>query len=131
MPEPQTRWMIIRTFGFCAKSNSDIALLGIDYAKSYIQEKKGICLSGSAELYLGDVGELSNKIAEQVLPTLLDALDNPEANEVDWILEAFIKMFYNLTTDDKTVVVNYAKNYLDAPKKSTIKRVEKLIKMNK
>jgi len=49
-------------------------------------------------------------------------------NEVDWIIEALIKICDNLKKPDKEVVLNYAKIYLDAPKKSTIKRVERLIK---
>ena len=38
--EPQTRWMIIRTFGLCAKNNPEAAKKAIPFARKYIHEKK-------------------------------------------------------------------------------------------
>ena len=128
MPEPQTRWMIIMAFGNCVKENPKIALQGIDYAKAYIKENKGVCLSGAAHVYLGQAGAHSKNKAEEILPVLLDALKDASVNEVDWIIEAFNNICDNLSKPDKEVILNYAKEYLDAPKKSTIKRVEKLMK---
>ena len=128
MPEPQTRWMIIMAFGNCVKDNPETALKGIDFAKDYIGENQGVCLTGAAHIYLGQVGAYSQNKAEEVLPILLDALKDASVNEVDWIIEAFINICNSLTQPDKEVILNYAKLYLDSPKKSTIKRVEKLIK---
>ena len=128
MPEPQTRWMIIMAFGYCMKDNPESALKGIEFAKRYIEENQGVCLSGAAHLYLGQAGAYSPKKAEEVLPILLDALKHASVNEVDWIIEAFIKVCDNLTIPDKEVILNYANLYLDAPKKSTVIRIEKLKK---
>jgi len=128
MPEVQTRWMIIMAFGYCVKDNPKLALKGIDFAKSYIKENKGVCLSGAAHVYLGYAGSNSSKEAEMVLPILLNALQNASKNEMDWIIEAFIRISDNLTDPDKEVILNTAKLYLDAPKKSTVKRINKLIK---
>jgi len=128
MPEPQTRWMIIMAFGNCVKENPKIALKGIDFAKDYIAENKGVCLTGAAHIYLGQAGAYSKNKAEEVLPVLLDALKSASVNEVDWIIEAFINISNNLSKPDQEVILNYAKLYLDAPKKSTVKRVEKLTK---
>jgi len=33
VPEPQTRWMLIRVLGFCAQLNPNIALTGVEDAK--------------------------------------------------------------------------------------------------
>ena len=128
MPEPQTRWMIIMTYGYCVKNNPKSALKGIDYAKSYISENQGVCLTGAAHVYLGHAGAHSTQKAEEVFPVLLNALQTASVNEVDWIIEAFINICDNLTAPDKEVILNTVKLYLNTPKKSTIKRIEKLIK---
>lgn len=128
MPEPQTKWMLMMALGYCAKLNPEIAVKGVEYAKKFITEKQGLGVVGASEIYLGHIGGLSPKEALKVLPILLDALDKALVNEVDWIIEALINICDNLKESDKEVILNYARIHLDAPKKSTIKRVERLIK---
>jgi len=126
--EPQTRWMIIMTFGYCANLNPKIASKGIPYAKSFISEQQGVCLSGAAELYLGFIGAKSSELAESILPILLDAYDNPLPNEMDWILEAFLKIIDNVSSKSKKIIIDCAAEQLNAFKPSTKKRAEKLLK---
>jgi len=128
VPEPQTRWMIILAFGYCAANNPTTAEKGIPYAEKYLNEQAGVCLSGAAHLYLGRIGELSKSNAEKVLPLLLKALEKALVNEVDWIFEAFLMIIDHLSMSDRQAIANYSKNFFDAPKKSTIKRIEKLLK---
>jgi len=128
-PEPQTKWMTIRTFGLCAHLNPEMARRGIKYAKNYLKEKQGLCLSGSAELYLGDIGALSEADASKVFPILEFATKDAEINEVDWILEAFMKIVKNLDGKEKKKIEAYAVKQKNAPKKSTQKRVSKLLKV--
>lgn len=128
MPEPQTRWMIMMTFSYCASLNPRSSIKAISYAKQYLKESQGVYLSGATALYLGAVGALSTQEAKCVLPILIRALETASINEVDWILEAFIKITDNLKPADRHAIVTYANKYLDAPKKSTRKRVEKLMK---
>jgi endonuclease III len=59
--EPQTRWMLMQVFGFCAKLNPKVASSVIDYGKAYLGENAGVCLSGAVHLYLGRVGATSEK----------------------------------------------------------------------
>jgi len=125
--EPQTRWMIIMTFGYCAHLNPKIASEGIPYARRYISEQEGVCLSGAAELYLGFIGAKSSEYAEIVLPILSDAYDNPLPNEMDWILEAFIKIIDNVSVKSKKIIIDCATEQLNAYKPSTKKRAEKLL----
>ncbi len=66
--EPQTKWMTISTMGFCAHLNKNIAIKSIEYAKKYLNNKEGLCLSSSSELYLGDIGALSKNEAKKVFP---------------------------------------------------------------
>lgn len=126
--EPQTRWMLIQVFGYCAKLNPRKALKGIEYAQSYLDEKAGVCLSGAAARYLGYVGALSGEQAETVFPALYNALKSASENEVDWILEAFYNLFENLNENAKAKVFQYAASCLKSRKKSTVKRAEKILK---
>lgn len=127
--EPQTRWMIIMTFGYCASLNTSVAEKGIIYAGDYIREQKGVCLSGAAELYLGYMGTLSKSYANQVFPILVEACDNALMNEIDWIFEAFIRIGRYMTEDQKKVVLQCVQDYSYASKKSTQKRREKLLRL--
>lgn len=127
LPEPQTRWMIIRILGFCSKLNTETAARGIPFARSYIEERQGICLSGAAEVYLGHIGSQSPALAEKVLPILLDAYANPLPNEVDWILEGFIGIIGQLSDNNRKPVLDCANEQLSAFRKSTQKRAEKIL----
>jgi hypothetical protein len=126
--EPQTRWMIIMTFGYCANLNPKLASKGIPFARRYISEKQGVCLSGAAELYLGFIGANSTEFAESVLPVLIDAYNEPLPNEMDWILEAFLKIINNVTPESKYIIIDCATEQLNAFKPSTRNRATKLLR---
>lgn len=125
--EPQTRWMLIQVFGYCAKLNPKGSESILDYAKQYLTENAGVCLSGAVHLYLGQIGSTSNKTANTVLPILDDALKTASENEIDWILEGFLNIIDNLDTDSKQLIRRNAELQLDAKKKSTQKRASKLL----
>jgi len=129
--EPQTRWMIMTTFGYCAKLNHEKAYEAISYAKRFIRERQGVCLSGAAEMFLGRMGEISPRYAEIVFPILLDAFDDPLPNETDWILEAFYRIFRNLSPKNKAIIVECANEYVDSPQSCTKKRAEKILKLSR
>jgi hypothetical protein len=129
LPEPQTKWMIIRTMGYCAHINREAAVKAVEYAKRYLENKEGLCLSGATELYLGDIGALSKEDAENVFQLLEKASKNAEVNEVDWILEAYLKIYNNLGEKDKEKIIIYANENIYAPKKSTQNRVKKILKL--
>ncbi len=126
--EPQTRWMLMQVFGFCAHINPNAALSIMVYADRYLKEKAGVCLSGAVHLYLGRVGAISDKNAKKVLPILDDSLKTASENEIDWILEAFLKIIDNVDSDSRILIESNAKLYLDSKKKSTKDRATKIIK---
>lgn len=128
VPEPQTRWMLMQVFGYCAKINPDSAISIMDYADKYLKENAGVCLSGAVHLYLGRVGAVSDKIAKKVLPILDDSLKTATENEIDWILEGFMKIIDKVDSDSRQIIESNAKNYLDSKKKSTQDRAKKIIK---
>lgn len=127
--EPQTRWMLMMTYGYCAELDSSFVAKAIDYAKLFISQHSGVCLSGAAEIYLGKIGATSEENAQKVYPILLDAYDTAEINEVDWIFEALMLITPYLTDEQRKEVYSCASDYQHASKKSTQKRREKLMKL--
>ena len=107
--EPQTRWMIIRTMGFCASLNTAIAEKAVKYAGDYISDKEGLCIASSADLFLSDYGSISKKNAVAIFPILEKSVSNMIKNEEDWLLESFIKIFKNLGADEQEIVLSFAR----------------------
>jgi hypothetical protein len=127
--EPQTRWMTIRTMGFCAHLNKSIASKAIKYAEAYLQDKKeGLVLASSADLFLGDFGALSQKDAQKVFPILSLSTENLIANEQDWILEALLKMLPNLGKDEQSEAFKFAEHWQYSTRKSTQQRTRKILR---
>lgn len=126
--EPQTRWMLMQVFGYCAKLNPKESESIVDYAKLYLTENAGVCLSGAVHLYLGRIGATSNKAADKVLPILDDALKTASENEIDWILEGFLNIVDNVNLHSKELIKRSAEIYLDSKKKATQNRARKILK---
>lgn len=129
--EPQTRWMIIRVMGFCAHLNKPVAQKAIGYAEKYIQDKDGLCLSSSADSFLGDFGALSKKDAQKVFPILMQSIENLVFNEQDWLLESLSKMLPNLDKDEQAEVFRFAERWQYSARKSTQQRARKILRSNR
>jgi hypothetical protein len=125
--EPQTRWMIIRTMGFCARLNQTIAQQAIPYAEKYIAKKEGLCLSSSADLFLGDLGALSKDNTEEVFPILELSMDTAIENEQDWLLETFDKLLPNLNSDHLAAVRKFAERWQYSSRKTTQRRAARIL----
>jgi hypothetical protein len=127
--EPQTRWMVIRIFGFCSELNSKIAKKGISFAKQYIREKQDgqLCLVSSADIFLGDYGKISKNNANEVYPILLESSDNVIKNEHNWILESFIKIIKYLNQEQINAIKDIAKDFRPTIINKTSKLCDKLI----
>lgn len=74
-PEPQTRWMVVRTMGFCAGLNQPVAKKAVPYAEGYLDAKEGLVIASSADLFLGDFGALSKGNARLVFPILKRSIE--------------------------------------------------------
>jgi hypothetical protein len=129
--EPQTRWMIIRVMGFCARINKQVALQALPYAQKYIETKDGLIIASSADLFLGDMGAISKNDALIVFPLLEQSMENCLENEQDWILEALIKVIKNLDQDDQTKVRKFAEQCQYSSRKSTQQRARKLLSLTR
>ncbi|MHC1782452.1 MAG: hypothetical protein AB9891_06780 [Anaerolineaceae bacterium] len=126
--EPQTRWMIIRVMGFCARLNKLVAQKAIPFAQKYIIDKEGLCIASSADLYLGDLGAISKDDAQRVFPLLEQSMESVVENEQDWLLEALFKMFKNLDRDGQNTAVKFAERWQYSSRKTTQKRAFQIIK---
>lgn len=104
--EPQTRWAILRTMGFCAHLNKEIAEKAIQYSEQFLLNKEGLCLSSSADLFLGDYGATSFENAQRVFPLLKNSTKNMLLNEQDWLLVAFHKIYPLLDDEQKNGHLN-------------------------
>jgi hypothetical protein len=129
VPEPQTRWMVIRTMGFCARANTAAAKKAIPSAEKMIREKNGLCLTSSADLFLGDFGAVSKECARKAFPLLERSMQKPIPNEPDWLLEACYKLYFNLGKTEQQKVLRFAGRYRNASRKSTRQRVKLLLEL--
>jgi len=128
--EPQTRWAIIRTMGFCAHLNKAVAQKAVPYAEKYIAEKKdGLILASSADLFLGDLGCISNKEAGRVFPILNRSMENVMENEQDWLLEALYKVYSNVGSTEQNTIKKFAEVWQSSSRKSTQQRAKRLLKI--
>jgi hypothetical protein len=127
VPEPQTRWMIIRVMGFCAHLNKSVARKAIGAAEKYIDAKEGLCIASSADLFLGDFGSLSKEDAEAVFPILEISMDTVITNEQDWLLEAFFKVYPNLDQAGQEKISKFAQRWQYSSRKSTRQRALKIL----
>ncbi len=125
--EPQTRWMIIRVMGFCAGLNTAMAQKAIRYAEKYLDDKEGLCIASSADLFLGDLGAISKKDAQKIFPILEQSMETAIENEQDWLLEACYKVFSNLGKPEQEVVFRFAEHWQYASRKSTQQRSKRIL----
>jgi hypothetical protein len=127
VPEPQTRWMIMRTMGFCAHLNESVAKKAVTYAESFIDTKEGLVIASSADLFLGDLGALSQENARVTFPVLERSMGTLLKNEQDWLLEALVKLYPNLDQAAKETVLDFAEEWQRSGRKSTQRRAQKIL----
>jgi hypothetical protein len=126
--EPQTRWIVIRTIGYCSLIKPDIAKKAVQCAKKYIfQKKEGqLCLLAAADQFLGEYGSHSKENANEVYPILLESTNTVLLNEHDWLMESFLKITEYLNAKQKRMVLEFVDEYKDHPRKTTQLRIKKL-----
>lgn len=130
VPEPQTRWMIIRVMGFCAHLNQPSAQKAIVFAEKYLDKKdEGLCLASSADLFLGDFGALSKQAARQVFPMLEYSMDTVITNEQDWLLEALFKLYRNLDGPSQETARKFAQRWQYSSRKTTQQRARMILNL--
>jgi hypothetical protein len=127
--EPQTRWAIIRVMGYCAPLNKILALKAIPYAEKYIDDKEGLCIASSTDLFLGDLGAISKEDAHKIFPLLEQSMESVIENEQDWLLQALFKVFRNLDQADQEKALRFAERWQYSSRKSTQQRARKVLNL--
>jgi hypothetical protein len=128
--EPQTRWMVMRTMGFCAHLNKAAAQRAIVYDEKYIDDKDGLILASSADLFLGDLGAISKKDAHRVFPILAKSMEHVIENEQDWLLEALYKVYPNVEKAEQETIRMFAEDWQHSSRKSTQQRAKRILKIS-
>jgi hypothetical protein len=126
--EPQTRWMIIRTMGFCAHLNRSTAQKAIPYAEEYLNAKEGLAIASSADLFLGDFGAMSKGDARKVFPILKRSMRSAITNEQDWLLVALHKLYPNLPKSEQESAARFARKWQHSTRRSTRERAERILR---
>ncbi|OGC22312.1 hypothetical protein A2291_04800 [candidate division WOR-1 bacterium RIFOXYB2_FULL_42_35] len=126
-PEPQTRWMIINTFGLSAKLNPVVAVKAFDKAKQFVEQNSGACLWDRTICYLGYLGALSSKQALAVFPVLEQAFKSIPG-QTKTILEAFARMAEVMDRTMKQKTLKFANEGLKSGKASIKGCAQKLVK---
>lgn len=126
-PEPQTRWMIIYTFGFCAKLNPSISIKALEKAKEFLNTNSGSCLWDRSILYLGYLGAVSDEYAKKVFPILENTFTGTPS-QTKTTLECFERMLPQLNEKMKKSLLMYAEKYSNSSKARVSAKIKKISK---
>jgi hypothetical protein len=126
-PEPQTRWMIIHTFGYCAVLAPDQAADVFTYAKEYLAADSGACLWGATIKFLGLFGATSFENAVKAFSLLDQALvDLPKQSSQ--ILDAITRLLPVANEDLKLKISQSAISQSDSSSASTARAAKKILR---
>ncbi|RPI88404.1 MAG: hypothetical protein EHM40_22370 [Chloroflexi bacterium] len=129
--ETQTRGMIIRTMGFCAHLNKPVAQNAMACAEKYIEHKEGSSLACATDLFLGDLGAISEEDAQYVFPLLERSMENLITNEQDWLLEALFRVFQQLGKPQQEICFEFAERWQDSARKSTRQKAKRILRLRR
>jgi len=105
--EPQTRWMMIHTFGLCARLQPDISRGVFSTAIKYLDPSLGTCLRDRAITYLGYIGALSKPDCDKSFHFLIDSFKN-HPDRVTRIFESLERLSVWFDPDQKKIVNGHA-----------------------
>jgi hypothetical protein len=129
VPELQTRWMVLHTFGLCAKLDPQTSLKAIPKAKQFLQEDSGMCLWDRSITYLGYIGSISEKEAVTTFPVLENSMDSiPE--RIPRVFEGFERMIPVLNSKLKTKLKGISEKFINHSSptiKNKAKRLQKML----
>ncbi|MBU1177829.1 HEAT repeat domain-containing protein [Patescibacteria group bacterium] len=126
-PEPQTRWMIIRTLGLCAELDPATTSKALAKAKKFLAADSGACLFNRTIFYLGCIGTLTDVHAKKVFPILADTLKKIP-NQTNTVLDSFLKIAENADTKIRKQIVKIAQEYSNHSQAGIKNKANKLLK---
>lgn len=127
VPEPQTRWMVIHTFGCCAALAPEQAEKVFPQAEQFMAADSGACLWGATILYLGAFGALSTEKARLAFP-LLDQACQSHPNLSTQILKAILLILPVADGNTHSKIIRSVQALTDLPSASTARLARKILK---
>jgi hypothetical protein len=104
--EPQTKWIMIHTFGLCAKFQPEISREVFDTATQYLEPSFGTCLRDRAITYLGYVGSLSKKDCDKCFPLLIESFTK-HPDRITRVYESLERLADLFDSKQKQIVNSY------------------------
>lgn len=126
-PEPQTRWMMIHTFGLCAKLQPELARAIFDTVLSGLEPTNGTCLRDRSVTYLGHMGSVSKADCDMCFPLLVEAFTR-HPDRITRVFESLERLAVWFDTRQKQVIKAYADKFADSESAEIRKRVKSIVK---
>ncbi len=124
--EPQTRWMMIHTFGLCAQLQPQLARDVFETVIKYLDPTCGTVLRDRAITYLGYMGAVSKADCDRCFPRLIEAFSQ-HPDRITRVFESFEKMIHLLDKSQKNTLLEYVTQY-ESDKKAGIRTWAKKVK---
>jgi hypothetical protein len=123
--EPQTKWMMIHTFGLCAKLQPDLSREIFDSVLKYWEPSNGTCLRDRSITYLGYMGSVSKQDCDRCFPLLIDSFTK-HPDRVTRVFESLERLSVWFDTKQKKTIKEFAERFADS-KSAEIKKWTKKI----
>lgn len=125
--EPQTRWMMIHTFGLCARLQPDISRGVFNTAIKYLDPSLGTCIRDRAITYLGYIGALSKLDCDKSFHFLIDSFKN-HPDRITRIFESLERLSVWFDPEQKKIVNEYANKFAGSSSAEIRKWAKKIMK---
>jgi hypothetical protein len=125
--EPQTKWMMIHTFGLCAKWQPELAREIFDSVLKYWEPSNGTCLRDRSIIYLGYMGNVSKQDCDNCFPVLIESFTK-HPDRITRVFESLEILSNWLDADQKQIVRAFALDFKESESAEIRKWVKKIIK---
>ena len=123
--EPQTKWMMIHTFGLCAKLQPGLSREIFDSVLKYLKPTNGTCLRDRSITYLGYMGSVTKLDCDKCFPILIDSFTK-HPDRVTRVFESLERLSDWFDANQKQTVKEYADRFVGS-KSAEIKKWAKKI----
>jgi hypothetical protein len=125
--EPQTKWMMIHTFGLCAKLQPSVARDVFEMVIKYLNPSYGTCLRDRSITYLGYMGSVSKNDSDLCFPLLIDSFNN-HPDRITRIFESLERLSFHFDKAQKQIVNSYVEKYSNSKSPEIVKWTKKIRK---
>jgi hypothetical protein len=125
--EPQTKWMMIHTFGLCAKLQPGLSREIFDSVLKYLKPVNGTCLRDRSIVYLGYMGSVSKLDCDKCFPLLIDSFTK-HPDRVTRVFESLERLSCWFDSKQKQTVKEFADRFADSKSAEIKKWTKKIMK---